>query len=201
MPPRLIIGLISLLTAATVMAPTARADGPAQARPDPRYEPAPTLYYGLGGGVLASPVRGFAASALGLAWPIVGPLALDVQTGMGSAPRDPSEQGDLWIRLAAGARLELPNRPLRPYVTLRVTHIHMAPLQVWSDHPFAAIAGDATYGLAHRTGLALSGGAMWSIPGAEHWQLGGDLEGEWVINGAGPSWFVALQVQIAYAFR
>jgi hypothetical protein len=157
------------------------------------------LALGLGGGAIDDTRRGFASTSLALLPPLGRRTSLEL-IGLGAlAPRDPSDQGDYWLRLSLGVRLELGESRLRPFVAPRLTHVHMAPVGTWKSHPVASMAGDSEHGLGHRSGLAMAIGATFVPDPTSRMRFSAAAEQVWLAIGSGPRWFSSLELSVGYA--
>ena len=154
-----------------------------------------SLYAGAGPGA----VDGGGPAGIGsltLVWSPTGILAAEL---LGDAGGTTTE---LWQRLALGARIEKRGRRTRPFASLRLTHIHMAPYEVWVTNPGQAFAGGSEIGVEHRSGLSAAVGVSTVVPRTrERARMFISGEMMWVPVGSGPQWFPIVQAGFGYRFR
>lgn len=186
------------------------------------------LYGGLGGGAtlggseLTSATQpggrhGAVTGSLDVVWGFHRVLALDVVGDSGFVPMPPtalpeSSKGNYWQRIGVGLRLESRRAGVRPYVGLRLVHIHMAPVEVWQDHPVESLAGSSDVGLEHRSGAALAAGVSAGVPfpdfglrglayTRDHLRVFASAELMAVPMGNGPRYFPLGQIGLGWQFR
>jgi hypothetical protein len=163
----------------------------APVRADPQRDPYArsfTLRIGGGAGFTASPDRFALTGSLAGLIPLGDLVVLEILGGTGVAPGSDVQTTQLWLRLALGARIETRTVPVRWYASIRVAHIHQAPLDSWGDHFGDSIAGDPSHGLGHLTALGGATGIAWDVPGTDRQLvLNAELEVLGLVHGAGPS--------------
>jgi hypothetical protein len=175
------------LTAGLLALP-GRAQADDQARPALDAARAPALALALGGGAV-SPGTAALVGAISFTYPLGAIVALEVEGGSGYAAGGQGARPQFWLRLAAGAQVRLARGPVMPWLGARVVHVHAAATDVWLDHPGHSLAGDASHGLGHLTGLGATAGLAWDLPGTDG-RCAALLEGEalWMVVGDAPPW-------------
>lgn len=140
------------------------------------------LRIGAGASALPGPDRAGLTGELGVQIPLAEWMSIDVVARLGVDPWD--QQGRIWIALLAGVRGELPLDAWRPYLALRIAHVHDAPLDAWGEHFGETLAGDPSHGLGHLTALGGALGATWEVPGTQRRVvLSAEAEGLGLIHG------------------
>ncbi len=130
-----------------------------------------------------------AQGTLGVTVPLGRLFAVELSGAGAIAKGRGSEPDDAWGRLALGLRVERGDLwKMRPYGAVRLIHVHFAPLDTWTDHPGASLAGSSSHGLSHRSGLAAAIGLSYGL-GDSRFRLYGELEPSWLAVGRGPSFF------------
>jgi hypothetical protein len=189
------------LLAISLVASEARAEEAAE--PDP-YARAFALRLGVGAGLRVAPEAFALNGTLAALVPLGDLVVLEVIGGVGSAPGESVHDTRLWLDLTAGVRIESRTTPVRAYGSLRVAHLHDAPLHAWGEHTGEALAGDPAHGLGHVTLLGGAAGLVWDVPGTRrHLVLGAELELLGVVHSSldqGPVLFGDLSAHAAWTF-
>lgn len=129
-------------------------------------------------------------------------LALELYGDSGYvALSEPGTTGDYWNRLGLGARLENRRARLRPFASFRLVHIHLAPWEIWRDHPAAAWAGSSDVGLQHRSGMSAALGVSLPAPLLpNHLRMMTAVELMYVPVGDGPQLFPLGSLGLGWTF-
>jgi len=173
----------------------------APATPAKKAPPASSVYFTGGGGAIIEEARAAFTGTATILRPIGGFFALEIALGAGWSPSGPAKEDLFWGRINLGARFEATRAAVRPFASLRLTHVHMATLMTWHDHPLASAAGSSEHGLGHRSGIAIAGGISAAVPGTKgHLRLVVDAEMLWIAIGHGPRWLPALQTGLGWSF-
>lgn len=194
--------MILALAMALLWASEARADE-AQPEPDP-YARAFAVQLGIGAGMRIAPERFALSGSLAALIPLGDLVVLEVLGGVGSAPGGDVHDTRLSVDLTAGVRLETRTVPIRAYGSIRVSHLHDAPLDAWGDHFGPTLAGDPAHGLGHLTLVGGAAGAAWDVPGTRRQLvLSVELEVLGLVHSStneSPAVFGDLSLNVAWVF-
>ncbi len=195
--------LVALTTILFMTAGLAHAEDKASPPRDP-FARAFSLRLGVGAGMRVSPDRFALSGTLAGLIPLGDLVVLEVLAGVGSAPGEDVQSTHLWVDLTAGARIETRTTPVRGYGSIRVAHLHDAPLHAWGDHFGPTLAGDPAHGLGHLTLLGGAAGLAWDVPGTDRQLVvGAELELLGLVHSSGhesPALFGDLSAHVAWVF-